>query len=107
MKGTEKQITWANEILANINAVLDDFLILANADPRATAAEKAAGAARVDAIRTAVNGAEYAGDIIALFRDVKRTNDPMQGVQMLWTAFRVKAPETEAQRQILDVFRRR
>lgn len=107
MKGTKKQITWANEILANINAVLDDFLDLANADPRASAAEKAAGAARIDAIRTAVNGAEYAGDIITLFRDVQHTSDPMQGVQMLWVAFRVKAPETEAQRQILDVFRHR
>lgn len=101
MKGTEKQIAWATEILATVNAIYDDMIAMISAEPKATEAMKAAAAERINARRALANEADYAGDIISLFRDVKRTDDPLTGIGTLMSVYRITAPETVGQRKIL------
>ena len=106
MKGSEKQITWATEILVTINAILDDFAKLANSDPRATPEMKAAADHNISTVRSAINGAEYAGDIVALFRDVKRTSNTLQNIQTLMSVFKITHPDTKGQKEIIEAYRR-
>ena len=106
MKGSEKQITWATEILVTVNAILDDFAELANSDPRATPETLASADHRIGTIRSAINGAEYAGDIIALFRDVKRTSNTLQNIQALMSVFKITHPDTKGQKEIIEAYRK-
>lgn len=101
MKGTEKQITWAANILETVNAIFDDMAAMFNADPNAPQAAKDAALKNLEAQRERVNSAEDAGDIIALFRDVKRTDNPMDGASALCAVFRITSPYTDGQRKIL------
>lgn len=106
MKGSEKQITWATEILVTVNAILDDFSGLAKSDPRATPEMLASADQRIGTIRSAINNAEYASDIIALFRGVKRTSNTLQNIQTLMSVFKITHPATKGQKEIIEAYRR-
>lgn len=101
MKGTEKQVAWAAEILETVNAIFGDMADMFKSDHNAPQAAKDAALKNLEAQRERVNSAEDAGDIIALFRDVKRTGSPMDGASSLCAVFRVASPETDGQRKIL------
>lgn len=92
MKGTEKQISWANEIIARLDGVMDDFI--SNIPDRYNDQQKAVMTNMVEGMRRSIHDAEYAGDVIDLFKDVRTPGDLM-GV------WRVTMPNTPGQHKIL------
>ena len=92
MKGSEKQISWANEIITRLDGLIDQ--IVANIPDRYTQEQKDMMAAFVEQIRSQIHGAEHAGDVIDLFKDVK-TSDDLNG---MW---RTTVPNTPGQHKIL------
>lgn len=92
MKGSEKQLNWANEIIARLDGVMDQ--IVSNIPDRYTQEQKAMMSNMIDGMRSSIHAAEYAGDVIDLFKDVKTPEDLM-GV------WRTTCPNTDGQRKIL------
>lgn len=92
MKGSEKQINWANEIIARLDGVMDQ--IVANIPDRYTQEQKAMMTNMFGGMRSSIHGAEYAGDVIDLFKDVKTPEDLMG----MW---RTTVPNTPGQHKIL------
>lgn len=92
MKGSEKQISWANEIITRLDGVMDQ--IVANIPDRYTQEQKAMMANMIEGMRGSIHSAEYAGDVIDLFKNVKTPEDLMG----MW---RVTVPNTPGQHKIL------
>lgn len=92
MKGSEKQISWANDILANINKTYAD----AENFPASESTKKVLAAQK-----QAINAAEYAGDIIDLFGKINFTGDVRHDLPFIVAVFRVVKPNTEGQKKIL------
>lgn len=92
MKGSEKQINWANEIVERLDGVMDE--IIANIPDLYTQEQKAMMTNMVEGMRSSIHGAEYAGDVIDLFKDVKTAGD-------LMGAWRTARPSTDGQHKIL------
>ena len=67
MKGTEKQIAWAQDIQKKTVSALDWGIT--------TFSENAAFVEKCKQIKAAVENVEYAGDLIAVYRNVNDNND--------------------------------
>lgn len=67
MKGTEKQIAWAEDIQKKTVSALDWGI--------ATFASKPAFVEKCQQIKAAVESVEYAGDLIAVYRNVNDSSD--------------------------------
>ena len=92
MKGSEKQINWANEIIERLDSVMDG--IIANIPSNYNDQQKAMMTNVIEGMRSNIHSADYAGDIIDLFKDVKAPQDLMG----MW---RVTVPNTPGQHKIL------
>lgn len=92
MKGSEKQINWANEIIERLDSVMDS--IIANIPSNYNDQQKAMMTNIIEGMRGNIHSADYAGDIIDLFKDVKTPQDLMG----MW---RVTVPNTTGQHKIL------
>lgn len=92
MKGSEKQINWANEIIERLDSVMDS--IIANIPSNYNDQQKAMMTNIIEGMRDNIHSADYAGDIIDLFKDVKTPQDLMG----MW---RVTVPNTTGQHKIL------
>ena len=92
MKGSEKQINWANEIIERLDSVMDS--IIANIPSNYNDQQKAMMTNVIEGMRGTIHSADYAGDIVALFKDVKTPQDLMG----MW---RVTVPNTPGQHKIL------
>ena len=92
MKGSEKQINWANEIIERLDSVMDS--IIANIPSNYNDQQKAMMTNVIEGMRGNIHSADYAGDIIDLFKDVKTPQDLMG----MW---RVTVPNTPGQHKIL------
>lgn len=92
MKGTEKQINWASEIINRLDGVLDQ--IVTNIPDECPQEQKDMMSTFVEQLRSRIHGADYAGDIIDLFKNVKTTNNLMG----MW---RITRPATPGQHKIL------
>ena len=100
MKGTEKQIKWASEIsetvVAILKAAIEDFGTNYSNDQTTPAIINGLNS-RIDAI----NNAEYAGDIIALFKGVRKTGDVRADASRLFAIYQVSVPANAGQKKIL------
>lgn len=67
MKGTEKQIAWAQDIQRKAVSALNWGI--------ATFADKQAFVEKCEQIKTAIETVEYAGDLIAVYRSVNGSSD--------------------------------
>lgn len=93
MKGTEKQIAWAQEIMERVISVW-------NAIKEDRAGE--AGAAELcEAKINAIRNAEHAGDIISLFKDFRPVGDLAEDAMKLAAIYSVNLGDTDGQRKIL------
>ncbi len=92
MKGSEKQITWANEILKNINKTYDAAAKMPAPDSvrKVMAAQKAS-----------INSAEHAGDIISLFGKINFKGDVREDLPWILAVFKTTVPMTTGQEKIL------
>lgn len=100
MKGTDKQIAWATDIQANVIASFEKFVedIKAFDAPEEIKAANIAGCKeRIEAL----NAAEYAGDIIDLFKDIRFTGDNEKDFPKVMAVYNTTRPNTDGQKKIL------
>lgn len=100
MKGTNKQIAWATDIQANVIASLEQFILdIQSADvPEEIKAANIAGCReRIEAL----NDAEYAGDIIDLFKDIRFTGNNEKDFPKVRAVYITTRPNTAGQKKIL------
>lgn len=95
MKGTEKQVAWATEIVENINKCFGEGKKHVHPD----------AVYLLDDMQDAINNADYAGDIINLFKDI-RFRDAEQAFAEVIAVFRITVPATEGERKIIDTWRK-
>lgn len=93
MRGTEKQIKWAEEIADRVIGTFERL--------RAERSEDANECAFLDNLIAAVKSADYAGDIIELFKDYKPNGDMNHDAMTLGAIYRVTIPATDGQKKIL------
>lgn len=100
MRGTEKQIQWATKIQANVIRTLEEAIDMMG---KVNAPEDIRRKNIEDTTEwlEAVKNAEYAGDIIDLFKDIPQTGDLNNRFGSLMSARRIKVPGSEAQRKLL------
>lgn len=100
MRGTEKQIAWATEITENVVAILEAFA----AEMEKTAPNTEIKTANLNAIRAridALKNAEYAGDVINLFKSIKRTGDLRSDIPQVMAIYKVVLASTPGEKKIL------
>lgn len=87
MRGSEKQIRWAEEIKVNVLAVISEA-ITACESSNISDAQKAAFVSQMNTLKFNVENVEYAGDLIEVFRDVEPTGDYKHDISVLKSALR-------------------
>ena len=100
MKGSEKQVRWAEEIKNNVVSSFEKFAedIKAFDAPEEIKAANIAGCKeRIDAL----NAAEYAGDIIDLFKDIRFTGSNETDFPKVMAIYNTTRPNTDGQKKIL------
>lgn len=99
MRGTEKQIRWAEEIKAATLEAIDALI----ADGQNYIGNPKADAllVKLAAQREALEGCEYAGDVINCFMYVKASDPVEERCKMFASACKIKAPENDIQRKML------
>lgn len=100
MKGTEKQIAWATDIINKIVPVMEQTVT----DIRNMAGNeeiKAANIAGFEKRIAALKEAEYAGDVISVFGDVRMSGNHQQDISKVLAAYRVMLPGTDGMKKIL------
>lgn len=93
MKGSEKQIAWATEIRENI---IHAFESSKSGIPAGHPV-----LAKIDGMIQRLNAAEYAGDIIDLFKDIQFNGDPRHDVPWIMAMYKVCPGMTDGQKAIL------
>lgn len=100
MRGSEKQIKWASEIRCTVISIFEESIKeieKQEKDPALMEKNISGIKARIDALESA----EYAGDIINLFRHINKTENLPQDFRRLISAYRVSVPCTDGERKIL------
>lgn len=87
MRGSEKQIKWAEDIKVNVLAVISEA-ITACESSNISDAQKAAFVGQMNTLKFNVENVEYAGDLIEVFRDVEPTGDYKHDISVLKSALR-------------------
>lgn len=100
MKGSEKQVRWAEEIRNNVVSSFEKFIedIKAFDAPEEIKAANIAGCKeRIEAL----NDAEYAGDIIDLFKDIRFAGNNEKDFPKVMAVYNTTRPNTDGQKKIL------
>lgn len=98
MKGSEKQLKWANDIIRNIRAAWE---VAKNDEKSKAMPGYAAGVALWEERLDRLENADYAGDIIDLFKDIRFTDDQWHNMCYIISVYNIKRPYTEGQKKIL------
>lgn len=100
MRGTEKQVAWATDIIGRVVPVLEQAAV--DIQGMAGNAEiKAANIARLEQWITALENAEYSGDVIAIFGSVRLSGNQEQDFMKILSKYRTTYPETQGMKKIL------
>lgn len=87
MRGSEKQIKWAEDIKVNVLAVISEA-ITACESSSISDTQKAAFVGQMNTLKFNVENVEFAGDLIEVFRDVEPTGDYKHDISVLKSALR-------------------
>lgn len=104
MRGTEKQITWATEIINRIVPVLEQASEDFSGFVPATQEQEEAKRENIEGIEKridALKNADYAGDVISLFRSVRVTGNQSEDFSKVLAVYRVSLPCTRGEQEIL------
>lgn len=105
MKGTEKQVNWANEIKERVVSILDEAIEMQKQEAPGNASNLD-GFAKMRTIVAEFDG--YAGDMIDVFRDVQRTGDvrkDVASVVMTARASRLSTTRGDLGEKLLALFK--
>lgn len=80
MKGTEKQVKWAEDIQTAVISTIDSVMAMTANDPMANTEKAMEARAKFQRARDAVAACEDAGHIIAVYQTV----DPRKDMQAKW-----------------------
>ena len=99
MRGSEKQIAWATEILSTILQI--ENCMLETLQDQMDNEKVKQNVRFIQAWVKRIEAAEYAGDVIELFRDVKYTGDARKDVKALVALRRTCVPYTSSAKALL------
>lgn len=103
MRGTDKQLYWAEHIQQVTLETLEYMIAYANTKGREQAPEKAeALICKLTRMKDALEKASYAGDVIECFRGVEEAQDTNGRVAAIMSAIKIMSPMTQGQRKLLD-----
>lgn len=103
MRGTDKQLYWAEHIQQVTLETMEYMIAYANTKGREQAPAKAeALIGKLTRMRDALEKASYAEDVIECFRGVEEAQDTNGRVATIMNAIKVMAPMTKGQRKLLD-----
>lgn len=100
MKGTEKQIAWATDIINKIVPVMERAVVDIR-NMTGNEAVKATNIAGFEQRIAALKEAEYAGDVISAFGNVRLSGNQKQDISKILAVYRVTLPETNGVKKIL------
>lgn len=99
MRGSEKQIAWATEILSTIRQI--ENCMLETLQEQMDNEKVKQNVRFIQAWVKRIEAAEYAGDVIELFRDVKYTGNAGKDVSALVSVRRTRIPSTDSGKSLL------
>ena len=100
LKGSEKQIAWAENIIENVkNSIL--FAIEQSKREQGNPRAQAAVSFLTDKLER-LDDAEYACDIIDLFKHINFTGNRMEDFRWIMAVYRTSVPMSVGQEKILD-----
>lgn len=103
MRGTDKQVYWAEHIQQVTLETMEYMIAYANTKGREQAPAKAeALIGKLTRMRDALENATYAGDVIECFKAVEEAQDTNGRVAAIMSAIKLMAPMTQGQRKLLD-----
>lgn len=103
MRGTDKQLYWAEHIKQVTLETMEYMISYANTKGREQAPEKAeALIGKLNRMKDALEKASYAGDVIECFRGVEEAQDTNGRVAAIMSAIKIMSPMTQGQRKLLD-----
>lgn len=103
MRGTDKQLYWAEHIQQVTLETMEYMIAYANTKGREQATEKAeALIGKLTRMKDALEKASYAGDVIECFRGVEEAQDTNGRVAAIMSAIKIMSPMTQGQRKLLD-----
>jgi hypothetical protein len=103
MRGSEKQLAWAEEVSANVINTLEKAIQAMKNDPQYDPQNitHIQGVESCEMAIRAIQDCEYAGDIIECFGDIHFKNDLWEDYGDIRAVYRSRTPYTEGQRKLL------
>lgn len=87
MRGSEKQIRWAEDIKVNVLAIISDAIAFCESSNTSNE-QKERFIGQMNTLKYNVENVEYAGDLIEVFKDTKHSGDCKQDISDLRSALR-------------------
>ena len=87
MRGSEKQIKWAEDIKVNVLAIISDAIAFCESSNTSNE-QKERFIGQMNTLKYNVENVEYAGDLIEVFKDTKHSGDCKQDISDLRSALR-------------------
>lgn len=101
MRGSEKQLKWAEEIKAVIIPAMES--IIAEGEKKDQSDERVATTLKqIKARKNALETAEYAGDVISIYGDAAKGKDAQSVAGSLVAIWRVKVATTDGEKDLLE-----
>lgn len=101
MRGSEKQIRWAEELIETVTSILTKGLDIIESED---APESNKETARVNIARkiAGIKSAAYAGDVINLFKGIYQTDDPVDDFMTVMAVYRTPCRWSDGEKAILE-----
>ena len=93
MRGTEKQINWATELVTGITTTIDEMIISAKANPRYESVKAQADTmiAMWEDRKAKLNACMDAGYVIDFFRGFKKSANLMENLSVMQSIYKISA----------------
>lgn len=101
MRGSEKQIRWAEELIETVTNILAKGLEIIESED---VPEFNKETARTDIARkiTGIKNAAYAGDVINLFKGIYQTDNPVDDFMTVMAVYRTRCRWSDGEKAILE-----
>ena len=87
MRGSEKQIKWAEDIKVNVLAIISDAIAFCKSSSISNE-QKERFIGQMNTLKYNIENVAYAGDLIEVFKDTKHSGDCKQDISDLRSALR-------------------